>query len=224
LLYSVGSEVPEKSVDSAALFLFNLFKGDPQLKRAHAEEIRRVLGPFPASAANAASSTVKAILTYLPPDFSQKGDDKRQDKEALMKDEFGYNLTFKYENVSSEEEVRSKSGYDSLSDDEPECQSDTLTQTLLTGIQQSIARPVVEKPVKPIASSARASPYNGEWLKTKCEECVKDGMVGMSLDVLYSGIFELLSSAQESSAIENDVSFRFNSHLRSNHDLSSHSW
>lgn len=96
-------------MDSAAVFLFNLFIAEPQLTRSHAEEIKRTLGPFPASAATRASNTIKRIVTYLLKDShflnsdeeSSTSEGSRNDSQEAetmqMKKEFGHNITFKYE-------------------------------------------------------------------------------------------------------------------------------
>ena len=229
-LLPVGNDEPQQTVDSAAVFLFNLFIGEPQLTRTHGEEIRRTLGPFPASAANKISSTVKKILTYLPSDstFVRPSSDSKPSasKEAvLMKKEFGYNITFKFDvetpddgTIDNGDYVKSKhsatqTGYDSLSDDDSVSSStkDTniFTQTLLSGIQQSVSKPAEKKELpKPVpqSNSSPALPYSGEWLRSKCKECVREGMSGLSWHDLFSNLFELLSSSQDSEAIQSDVS------------------
>ena len=227
----VGNDEPQQTVDSAAAFLFNLFIGEPQLTRAHSEEIRRTLGPFPASAANKISSTVKKILTYLPSVSSfvgPSGDSKSSSsKEAkLMKKEFGHNITFKFDIempngglTDDGDSVKSKhlalqSGYDSLSDDDSVSNSikdsNIFTQTVLSGIQQSVTKPVTDKKEQPKpvpqSNSSPAVPYSGEWLRSKCKECAREGMVGFPWHDLFSNLFELLCSSEDSEALQSDVS------------------
>ncbi len=228
-LYLVSSDVSQETVDSTAAFLFNLFIGEPQLTRANAEEIRRTLGPFPASAATKASTTVKNILTYLPKDSpftsSSQETSSTSDKQIQMKKkEFGHNISFKFDTETSlvtgdGDHVKSKlsnqTGYDSLSEDESTvvANGDTniFTQTILSGMQQTIRKPDKKKAVtkkQPVVESRSTPvlPYSGEWLKAQCKEVVRGGHMQLSGQELYLAIFEQLSSGQENEAIENDVS------------------
>ena len=92
-------------MDSAAVFLFDLFRSDPQLSRSHAEEIRRTLGPYPASVATRACSIVSRILTYLPKQLASQEDGQpasknlslNQSSPPRLKKEFGHNIVFKFD-------------------------------------------------------------------------------------------------------------------------------
>lgn len=222
---TVGNDVSQETVDSAAVFLFNLFIVEPQLTRAHAEEIRRTLGPFPASAAHKVSNTIKKILTYLPPDspFAYSSSEQTSltssEDSTLMRKEFGHNIHFKFDTesipaIDDDVIVKSKltTGYDSLSDDETtgvaSSNGNIFTQTFLNEMQKSLSKPAVKKMVAkshPQLAPPPLSPYSGEWLKIKCKECVREGSTQLSWQDLYSAIFEPLSSGQENAAIENDV-------------------
>ena len=92
-------------MDSAAVFLFDLFRSDPQWSRSHAEEIRRTLGPYPASVATRACSIVSRILTYLPKQLASQEDGQsvgknlslHQPSPPRLKKEFGHNVVFKFD-------------------------------------------------------------------------------------------------------------------------------
>ena len=92
-------------MDSAAVFLFDLFRADPQWSRSHAEEIRRTLGPYPASVATRACSIVSRILTYLPKQLTSQEDGQSASKNLSLnqpspprlKKEFGHNIVFKFD-------------------------------------------------------------------------------------------------------------------------------
>ncbi len=228
-LYSVSSDVSQETVDSTAAFLFNLFIEEPQLTRANAEEIRRTLGPFPASAATKASTTVKSILTYLPKNSSftsstQEASLATSDEKIQMnKKEFGHNISFKFDTetllvTGDGDLVKSKlfnqGGYDSLSEDESTvvANGDTniFTQTILSGMQQTIRKPdkkkaATKQQLVTQSHSTPVLPYSGEWLKAQCKEVVRGGHMQLSGQELYMAIFEHLSSGQEND-IENDVS------------------
>ncbi len=213
-------------MNSAAAFLFNLFIEEPRLTRANSEEIRKTLGPFPASAATKVSTIVKSILTCLPSNSSLTRSSQEASSSSIekheMKKEFGHNISFKYDveapMVSSDGDyVKSKhqTGYDSLSEDESSEASNSgtnlFTQTILDGMKQSINKPVEKKKTAskmsvPEASPVQVLPYSGEWLKAKCKAVVREGNALLSWHELYLAIFEPLSSGQENAAIENDVS------------------
>ncbi len=102
LSHAVGSDVSQTTVDSAAVFLFTLFHSDPQWTRRHTEEIRRTLGPYPASAVSRVRDSVKKIHSWLPEGTDILKDsvsDRAQSSPSgealgLRKKEFGYSITF----------------------------------------------------------------------------------------------------------------------------------
>lgn len=99
-------------MDSAAVFLFTLFQSDPQWTRRHAEEIRRTLGPYPASAVSRIRESINKVLASLPEDTDifkdslPEGSSSSASTEAfrLRNSEFGHSITFR----SDEELVKKK--------------------------------------------------------------------------------------------------------------------
>ena len=96
-------------MDSAAVFLFDLFRSDPQWSRSHAQEIRCTLGPYPASVATKACNIVSQILTYLPKQLASQEDGQSAGKSLSphrpsppkLKKEFGLNIVFKFDEKNS---------------------------------------------------------------------------------------------------------------------------
>ena len=96
-------------MDSAAVFLFDLFRSDPQWSRSHAQEIRCTLGPYPASVATRACNIVSRILTYLPKQLASQEDGQSADKSLSshqpspprLKKEFCLNIVFKFDEKNS---------------------------------------------------------------------------------------------------------------------------
>ena len=221
-------------MDSTAVFLFTLFHSDPLWTRSHAEEVKRTLGPYPASVATRACNIVKRILSYLP---SEESSDSVPETSAIsseplkMAKEFGHNIPFKFDEMTSttaagnEGKVKSKrpAGYktkdslpkvdDSLSEGE-DSGPNVVTSTLLNGMATVTPQMVKVKESKPPSSSGAsasamdtgAGPYSAVWLKQQCTDCTKHGLSGLSWQDLYTAIFELLSSTGDSTAIQNDVS------------------
>ena len=238
-------------MDSAAVFLFNLFRSDPQWSRTHAEEIRRTLGPYPASVATRACNIVSRVLTFLPKKLDSEGDgasgsNPHQVPTTGMRKEFGHNIAFKFEEtvdnysktknrtaatknrtLATDDEVKSKpqastgsiaigcssqhdsAGYDSLSDDEYG-RPNLVTSALLNSMKNGPPSSEVPKPKKPNGVKKLVpmvvAAYSGAWLKQRCQECTKHGLLGITWHDLYSAVFELLSSTQDDTAIQNDVS------------------
>lgn len=236
-LPAVGGDVSTAAVDSASVFLYTLFSSDPQWGRGHASEIRKTLGPFPASAVNRACDAVKRIVTLSPQEQIEEASSQSSSKTqnsgeaSLMKKEFGHNIVFSnshfLERVPPDlGEGEGGSGgkaapnsadtqYDSLSDGE-DGKTDVFSAALLNGMAFRESPKHTEQRDKPSANSGRkdvvamatgngrVSPYSGSWLAQQLQLCSTEG--GMPWHDLYTSVFELLSSTQESAAIQNDVS------------------
>ena len=224
---SVGDDVATAVVDSAAVFLYTLFAADQRWSREHAEKIRKTLGPFPASAANRACESVKRIVKLLPEnigDERKNSTDKEshvlQDKE--MKREFGSNIVFASpKNIreevaafSSGENGGQEIGRDSLSEDE-EAESNAFSRALLMGMAQTSkaggggerVKSKTRSSGKPAGVVAMGTgdpaPYTSEWLAGKLEVVCAGG--AMAWNDLYMAVFDVLSSAQDNSAIQGEV-------------------
>ena len=203
------------------MFLFTLFVDNATWSVENQKEIRNRLGPFPASAANEAYKSVMNIITIAP---SCKDRDYSEPKEEV-REEFGKKIKVHYhqqlcggsgdrEAVPSNGLGRGSSGgYDSLSDDEVEGRcSSIINSELLTGI---LCQPKPENPAKkdsrcvsvrdaatPPSKPVYSGKYSGEWLQAKCRSCG----TGSDWKDLFAAVFEYLSSGEETSSIENDVS------------------
>ena len=212
------------AVDSAAVFLYTLFALDQRWSRAHAEKIRKNLGPFPASAANRACESVKRIAKLSPEKLNDEAgrdvspkESSSQDKE--MKKEFGNNVVFRPPRNLCEEVAGftgEKNGgveivRDSLSEDEA-AGSDAFSQAFLTSMSQksktngSSGERVKSKPKpsRPEVTTGDPAPYSSEWLSWKLREsCCGKG--GMNWRDLYTAVFDVLSSPQDNSAIQGEV-------------------
>lgn len=207
----VGNDVPEETVDSAAVFLFNLFLKDQTWSRSHSEEIKRELGPFPASAASNACAIVKRIVALLPEGWRSKAE-QEDDKFSKPVNEFGHNIVFNYTEFKKpvrdlgSVSQRNSSGYDSLSDDEAESQKSELISGLFLDTNSTSGPPPISKQAAPAVGEPEAK-YTRGWLKSQCQSCSKDNSNGgLQWQELYSAVFDLLSSSEDNSGIENNVS------------------
>lgn len=226
---SVGDDVSTAVVDSAAVFLYTLFSSDRRWSREHAEKMRKKLGPFPASAANRACESVKKIMTLSP---ERETDSQRTmenpssvNADAGLKKEFGHNVVFSaptnlLEKItgSSEKEDRetgtSEGAHDSLSEDEA-LESDAFSRAFLNGMASKgkTSDPNrtdgdKSKTESSVGAATMATggptPYSSEWLAQQLQAC-RGGGSSMSWHDLYRVVFDLLSSTQDSTVIQNDV-------------------
>lgn len=199
--------MPQETVDSASIFLFTLFVKDQTLSRSNSEEIRKLLGPFPASAASDACQSVKRIIDLLPEDWNLTTDEDLTEQHLVG--EFGHNILYKYDETEHSLQLES-SGYDTLSEDEVE-QSDFQRSKMMSGLFQSHCQPHVSVTLADEeVGKFTQHEYTGEWLKEQCQSsCRKQADRGFEWKELYGGVFEVLSSPEDNSAIQNSVSTIF---------------
>ena len=217
--HAVGGDFSQGTVDSAAIFLFELFCVEPKMTRSHAEEIKRMFGPYPASTVNRICKTVERILTYLPSGWGKHNDRMETAKSTKKRKEFGHNLQFKYgdgllDPISSKE--TELPGYDSLSDSDEVPVKSKIVDFMATSIQASSTSSMakrgdakvnidIDRP--PHTSGSGQSLYHSHWLVEQCKECARDGQFAGELTwkELYQAVFEHLSSGRDSDVIQNDV-------------------
>ena len=224
----VGEDVATAVVDSAAVFLYSLFSSDQRWTREHAEKIRKTLGPFPASAANRACETVKKILALSPEKIDNTSKNPPSENSESIK-EFGHNIVFS--TPANLLEVTTYSGKrvgnggmteasDSLSEDEEVTESDAFSRAFLVGMatktKTDSSNDRVKSKLKTKSSGSDAAVmatgdhipklYSSDWLVRRLQECCHGDQGSMSWNDLYTAVFEVLSSAQDSSLIESDVS------------------
>ena len=215
-------------MDSAAVFLLSLFFSDPNWSREHANEIRKTLRPFPASAANKACHSVKRIVELCP-----ERSNKEEESSSLKKSasttldggprktkEFGHNIVFKFpqnflhkdtillDRKHDAEVTNSETAYDSLSDDETSTFSTKVLSVMASqasDTRESFTAAAAAKKKNHSSTESqigRVSPHSREWLVKQLQAC----RGGLAWKDLYESVFELLSSAQDDTAIQNDVS------------------
>ena len=207
---SVGSDVPQSTVDSASAFLFTLFQPDPEWSRRHGEEIRKTLGPFPASEATKACGAVKRIMSYLP---EKKRSERAEGEREKPRKEFGLSIVLRFDAEPAEATAEAQGGsceHDSLSDSD-DSKPDAFTNVFLQGLDNISAaeeqpRP---KPSKPPSEECSQAPaivvHSGAWLRAECQKCAEE-LRGMSGQELFRAVFDLLSSPEDSLVIQNEVS------------------
>ena len=217
--HTVGGDFSQATVDSAAVFLFELFSAEPLMTRSHAEEIKRMFGPYPASTVNRICKTVGRILTHLPSGWGKRNDKVKTAKSAKKRKEFGHNIHFKYSEGfldTPSTTAMDLPGYDSLSDNDEVPVKSKIVNFVASSIQSNSATPnskrddtkrnVGDDRPQP-AGSSEPSLYRSEWLVEQCKECARDGQFAGELTWydLYQAVFEQLSSGRDNTVIQNDV-------------------
>ena len=215
----MGGDFSQGTVDSAAIFLFELFSVEPKMTRSHAEEIKRMFGPYPASIVNRICKTVERILTYLPPGWGKHNDRTETAKSTNKRKEFGHSTEFKYSDGlldSSSSRETELPGYDSLSDSDEVPVKSKIVNFMATSIQthsasatakRSDAKACTDIEHPSHISSSRQGLYHSDWLAEQCKECARDGQFAGELTwkELYQAVFEQLSSCRDNTVIQNDV-------------------
>ena len=212
--YTVGGDFSQGTVDSAAIFLFELFLAEPRITRSHAEEIRRMFGPYPASTVNKICKGVERISSYLPPGWRQPEIKSEASKDSLkQRKEFGHGMKFSYgegflEYPSSR--TTDLPGYDSLSEGEDDVPvKSKIVNFVANSIQTTSAKGGGTTSVShtPVSNREQSGPCSSQWLVEQCKECVKDGQFAGELTwkEIYQAVFEHLSSARDNTVIQNDV-------------------
>ena len=195
------------AVQSAAVFLYNLFSPSPEWCRAHGEAIRKTLGPYPAKVATKACNNVKKILHFLPARESSE-DIEEENKTAgdyLLLKEFGHNISFKFEPNFLNDSSQPPSGADedSLSDEEDERGAEQLSSALLAELTSTGERKDAASTIKHSRRTDNEGKYGGKWLEEQCKNCQLSA--SLSWKQLFGKIFELLSTASDD-VLQNDVS------------------
>lgn len=212
----MGGDFSQGTVDSAAIFLFDLFSAEPKMTRSHAEEIRRMFGPYPASTVNRICKTVEKILGYLPDGWGQPADTMETSQDTKKRKEFGHTIQFKFSDGFLDMPPSTKSvenfdlsGYDSLSDsEEVPVKSKLVDFVASTMVTTKRATAAAESANLVLAGSLLDhTPHSSEWLVEQCKVCLREGQFAgeLSWQDLYQAVFEHLSSPRDNMVIQNDV-------------------
>ena len=214
MILTVGGDFTQGTVDSAAIFLFELFSAEPKITRSHAEEIRRMFGPYPASTVNRICKTVERILTYLPSGWGKPADTVEVPQDTKKRKEFGHNIQFKYTNgfLDPPSPTVDISGYDSLSDSEEVPVKSKLVDFVASTLQSNSAMAAGKRTTGSEVSVVGAretnhAPHSSEWLVEQCKVCLSEGQFAGDLtwQDIYQAVFEHLSSPRDNTDIQNDV-------------------
>uniref|UniRef100_A0A4W3HS74 Activating signal cointegrator 1 complex subunit 3 n=1 Tax=Callorhinchus milii TaxID=7868 RepID=A0A4W3HS74_CALMI len=98
----VGVEYGQTTVESAAVFLFNVFYNKDHVGHEETKAIKQMFGPFPSSAATTACSAVYKIASYFTEEELQKLICANQSENKHVRTHFGKNIQFSFDSFSLE--------------------------------------------------------------------------------------------------------------------------
>lgn len=214
------------AVESASVFLYDLFSSSPEWCKSHGEAIRKTFGPYPASVAMKVCDIAKSItLCVSTNEESNSGSDSSintgdttgtSEKGDYLKEEFGAKLSgFKFNTNlmgGAMVSVSVATIEDSLSEDEEEevkSKNDVISHTLLSGLNKSQQnkttnnQSIKNKKSKEIKNNiSPPSKFGVQWLQDQCKRCGSE----LPWQQLYDQLFELLLSEIDATTLEVQVS------------------
>lgn len=200
----MGSEHGQEAVESAAVFLFEIFYNKEHVGTEETRAIKHMFGPFPSSSAEASCSSVARLVAAL-------GDAHVEDFIQSSRltpprgSTFGGNIAFSYECYTLDPlEDLSSSG---LHEDK-----DSLDYMNFLNMQQSSRKALEKEGTFP---SGRPLTTGGEnLLHSEVEKYLNGGnMVSSSPEELCTSLFEMLASQRSDDELQNEVSLRRETHL-----------
>lgn len=194
-LFAVGDTADEEIIESAAVYLFSVFKTADKVSQKQTSTIRSVFGPFPASVATKICTVVNKITSTLPDDIIPLlGNKEREEGDgAATSTEFGQSIKFAYQKPCR------KCGDLSSSDSEDE---------RLLEVNLNYSKKPQAACKEPELKADTSSAVNAGWLQKEVEKyygTVDSTDLGMSLEDFTTTIFDVLSSPKSDSELQNEV-------------------
>ncbi|KAL4233009.1 activating signal cointegrator 1 complex subunit [Mactra antiquata] len=186
-----GDTADEAVIESAGVYLFNVFKSVEIVGQKETNNLKSVFGPFSASVATATCKVVNNIYSTLPEHvIDTLGSEEREEADgAAAISEFGHGIKFTFPNF---EPVYNEL---SSSDSEDERQPEVDLKYSYTS-----KKVVPQENQKKTGSSC----YDSEWLQKEVAKYYGLDM-GMRLEDFSSTIFDVLSSPKSDSELQNDL-------------------
>lgn len=190
----VGESADIDVVESAAVYLFSVFKLVDKVGQKETSSLKSVFGPFPATVATKACSLVHKITSSLPEDVTELlGNQEREEADGAAEvHEFGHLIKFEYPKCNTEMEL---SGSESEDEQKKEVN------------MQYTASVSTEKAPRP-QNKNESQTLDSAWLQQEVEKYYGSSGspdLGLSLEDLSNTIFEVLSSTKSDSELQNDL-------------------
>lgn len=190
--FSVGCEHGQEAIESAAVFLFEIFYNKDHVGTEETRAIKHMFGPFPASGAETSCSSVSRLVASLGDglveDFIQSSHHTPQRGST-----FGRNIAFSYECYSLDP-------LEDLSSSAVQEEKDSLDFMNFLNIQQS-GRKGTEK-----EGTCSLNSGGENLLHSEVEKYLKGGsMMSSSPEELCTSLFEMLASQRSDDELQNEV-------------------
>ncbi|KAK3578446.1 hypothetical protein CHS0354_037424 [Potamilus streckersoni] len=196
----VGKDTENDVVESAAVYLFDIFKPIDKVGHRETTKIRAIFGPFPASAATAACDIVNRIKSWLDEDIELPGNHKREEGDGEENiTEFGKGIKFTFPTSTEVEEEESSSE----SEDEDRKEFDIMYNDIM---EEKPSRK--KKRESSDKSEASFQMLDAAWLQQEVSKYFGDQgstSLGLSVEDLTSTIFDFLSSCKSDTELQNDL-------------------
>ena len=206
-LPAVSGEPLSDVTDDLAVSLFSILKKSDKVGRSEGTRLRSLVGPFPA---NVATKLCQLLQRIRPLCDGGPFEEEEILSGSTEPKEFGSNVTFHFSDDTSPKIRDDSHVYDSLSEGEEDLTSHLVKLTDNAMIPRAIRESPQPDDV-PVQQWESPSAYDANWLVEMCKICAGDREWR---DVMMS-IFDILSSPNESSAIEGEVREHIPGHVHS---------
>uniref|UniRef100_H3CHL6 Activating signal cointegrator 1 complex subunit 3 n=1 Tax=Tetraodon nigroviridis TaxID=99883 RepID=H3CHL6_TETNG len=186
----VGCDHGQEAIESAAVFLFEIFYNKELVGTEETRAIKHMFGPFPSSGADTSCSSVARLVAALGD--AQVEDFIQSSRLRTPGRPFGCNLAFSYEGYALDP-------LEELSSSGPHQDKDSLDFMNFLNVQQS-GRKATEKDGRPLTPGA------GNLLRSEVEKYLKGGdVVSSSPEELCTSLFEMLASQRSDDELQNEL-------------------
>lgn len=201
IVFAVGDDETQEAMESAAVFLFSLFKDSTGVTRDEADRLRKTFGPYPASATTKAYSIVKKLITLSPP-INATPQSSAVDEQSTLKKEFGHNIHFNNPPVYSAERNYKDSEFcdDSLSEDEGSNETPFSVDNFLIGMINGMGDDNFASEGR--GGAARLQEYDDPAASIKYDVAELLEMVG---ELVVDQVLQLLLSEKDDNSLQNEV-------------------
>lgn len=194
----MGCDHGQEAIESAAVFLFEIFYNKELVGTEETRAIKHMFGPFPSSGADTSCSSVARLVAALGD--AQVEDFIQSSRLRTPGRPFGCNLAFSYEGYALDP-------LEELSSSGPHQDKDSLDFMNFLNVQQS-GRKATEKDGRPLTPGA------GNLLRSEVEKYLKGGdVVSSSPEELCTSLFEMLASQRSDDELQNEVGLGREAHL-----------
>ena len=177
------------------MFVFTTLKDVGHISKDESEALGSVLGAFPASAASKACHIVQNIVSFLTEDSLALISRRCGERKKQLSKEFGSDIKFESTLLR-----KSYSIDDALASDSDE--GDASMENGIYSYGDTCQIPVEDTPAQ---IQNGLDEFSNSWFRDQCQLHFANSPSGLSVLDLCSAVFDILSSARDDAAIQNDL-------------------